>query len=238
MICDKLASEFWPGPVTLVLEKNNTVSDLITSGLQTVGIRIPKSNLAQSFILALGTPVAAPSANLFKKVSPTKASHVSDVFHQDDVFVIDDGPCEVGIESTIVKVTSDTLEILRPGLISASAFENIAREFNYSVIYTKNKDVSAPGMLEEHYCPVKPLNLIFADSFDEAKKLLLDNNTNWFELSELPEIAARELYQKMREACSSDLATCSIWIKSGIKNQESWKGILDRLKKASSKIYG
>ena len=237
-ICDKISKKFWPGPVTLVLEKNHLVSDLITSGLKTVGIRIPKSEIARKFISSLGHPVAAPSANLFKKVSPTQASHVSEVFKKEDVYVIDGGPCEVGIESTIVKVTKKNLEILRPGLVSAAEFQEIAAEFKYEVTYTKNKDVSAPGMLQEHYCPIKPLNLVFADSLDQASNKVGAEQTDWFELSSRPEIAARELYQKMREACLGSSPSCSIWFDSKLKDLEAWRGILDRLKKASTKIYG
>lgn len=235
-VCDDIVCRFWPGPVTLVLEKTDEVSDLITSGLQTVGIRIPRSKVARDFISQLGVPVAAPSANLFKKISPTCAKHVSDVFSSDDVFVLDDGPCEVGIESTIIKVSDHSLEVLRPGLISGSDFSDIAKTHNLAITYTKNTDIKAPGMLEEHYQPVKPLNVVCASTLDEAKIKLNDPSTYWFSLSDRPEIAARELYQKMREACENDFPTCSIWMEPSLFSDELWKGITDRLKKASSKF--
>ena len=235
-ICDELAKKFWPGPVTFVLEKLPAVSDLITSGLTTVGIRIPNSQVARNFIAELGIPVAAPSANLFKQISPTSAQHVRDVFSSDDVYVLDDGPCEVGIESTIIKVTSSSLEILRPGLISAIDLQEIANEFDYQIIHTKNTDVSAPGMLEEHYRPTKPMFVVAASSLSAAKNKLNQESTLWFNLSDRPELAARELYQKMREACDTNHSSCSLWIDEKHLSNEAWKGILDRLKKASTQF--
>lgn len=232
-ICDELAKSFWPGPVTLVLEKLPLVSDLITSGLTTVGIRIPRSQLARDFISALGVPVAAPSANLFKQISPTSAQHVREVFSSEDVFVLDDGPCDVGIESTIIKVTASSLEILRPGLISAIELEEIADRFNYEIIHSKNTEISAPGMLEEHYRPTKPMYVVAAKDFSQAKKKLILENTHWFQLSNQPELAARELYQKMREACENENSSCSLFINEKNLSNEAWKGIIDRLKKAS-----
>ena len=233
-ICDAIAEAFWPGPVTLVLEKKAIVSDLITSGLKTVGVRIPKSSVAIDFITQLGTPVAAPSANLFKKVSPTNAGHVREVFSSDDVFILDDGPCEIGIESTIIKVTDSALEILRPGLICSNELKEITNKFNYSIEYTNNTEIKAPGMLEEHYRPEKPMNVVCARNFEDAVKLLKNSQTFWFSLDSRPEIAARQLYQKMREACQNSATTCSIWIDLELLKRDDWKGILDRLKKAAS----
>ena len=235
-ICDVLAEKFWPGPLTLVLEKTLEVNNLITSGLKTVGIRIPRCEIARNFITALGVPVAAPSANLFKKISPTCAEHVRSVFSSDDVFVLDGGACEVGIESTIIKICDNRLEILRPGVISSIQLSEVADRFSYKVIYSESSEVQSAGMLSEHYQPVKPLNVVCSKSLEQAKKTLNRRDTYWFHLSDKPEVAARQLYQRMREACEENYESCSIWIHEDYENDDLWRGIFDRLKKAST-IY-
>ena len=161
---------------------------------------------------------------------------MSDVFSPDDVFVLDDEACEVGIESTIIKVNKGSLEILRPGLVSGSELQEIASKHGFNTVYTNNTDVRAPGMLEEHYMPTKPLQVVCSDSFDQAKEKYQNIETYWFTLSDRPEMAARELYQKMREACEMNHPDCSLWLNSNHLNDELWKGIIDRLKKASTRF--
>ena len=128
------------------------------------------------------------------------------------------------------------LEILRPGLVNKSAFSEIAEKHGLDVVHTSNTEIKSPGMLEEHYQPTKPLYVIVEDTLESAKKRAPETETHWFELNDRPEIAARELYQSMRKACDSETTTCSIWIKRSSVNEDTWRGILDRLKKASSRF--
>ena len=213
--------------------EENSVSDLITSGLPTVGIRIPKSNVAREFIQHLTSRWRA-SANLFKIIQPAP-NMCRTCFHQMMSLCLMMGR-EVGIESTIIKVNKGSLEILRPGLVSGSELQEIASKHGFNTVYTNNTDVRAPGMLEEHYMPTKPLQVVCSDSFDQAKEKYQNIETYWFTLSDRPEMAARELYQKMREACEMNHPDCSLWLNSNHLNDELWKGIIDRLKKASTRF--
>jgi L-threonylcarbamoyladenylate synthase len=124
-----LAKKFWPGPLTLVLPKASHVSEFITSGLPTVGVRIPKNQVTLDYIKALGSPIAAPSANKFGKTSPTCKEHVEREFDPTTIFILDDGPSSVGIESTIVKIEAlengaEQVTVLRPGIISLEEVKN------------------------------------------------------------------------------------------------------------------
>lgn len=148
---ERLARRFWPGPLTLVLKRHPRISLEITGGQETVAIRIPAHPAALMLLDAFGSGIAAPSANRFGKVSPTTAAHVRADLGMEVDFVLDGGPCAVGIESTIVDLSSDVPIILRPGGIAAT---DIERELG-SPVKTGNEksQVRAPGMLESHYAP-------------------------------------------------------------------------------------
>jgi L-threonylcarbamoyladenylate synthase len=122
-VCDILAEKFWPGPVTFILPKNNHISDKISSGLETVGIRMPNHPQTLELINKLGHPIAAPSANKFKKTSPTCAQDVEAEFQ--NIFVIDGGPCDIGIESTILGFDDSKISVYRPGMVTKSQIEEI-----------------------------------------------------------------------------------------------------------------
>lgn len=148
----QLAMKFWPGPLTLVLPAiiGGTVCDLARSGLQTVGLRCPAHSAARALIEALGRPVVAPSANRSGHVSPTRADHVlTDLGDRIDL-ILDGGPCEVGIESTILAVEGDAVTLLRAGAIPSEALEAfIGQPLQRAGI----GDIAAPGMLKSHYAP-------------------------------------------------------------------------------------
>ncbi len=114
----RLIDAFWPGPLTLVLPKQTAIPDLITAGLSTVAVRMPNHPVAQSLIREAGTPIAAPSANLFGYVSPTTAQHVADGLGNTVDLILDGGPCPIGVESTIVSLAGSQPELLRPGSIT------------------------------------------------------------------------------------------------------------------------
>lgn len=146
----QLAEKFWPGPLTLVLPKSKTVPDIVTSGLPTVGIRIPGNEIAIELIKASKCPIAAPSANRFGRISPTTATHVKKQLPNVD-YIIDGGKTTIGIESTIIKLTEHGFQVLRHGGITEEEIENIIPIDRNSQI----DKIAAPGMLKSHYSPGK-----------------------------------------------------------------------------------
>ncbi len=148
----KVAQRFWPGPLTMVLPKNNCVPEIVTSGLQTVGVRMPNNQIAIDLITSANCPIAAPSANKFGRISPTTAAHVRKQLPSVD-FIIDGGKTTVGIESTIIRFTKLGFQILRNGIITQEELEQVVPFDRFSPI----EALSAPGMLKSHYSPRKML---------------------------------------------------------------------------------
>lgn len=235
---DILASKFWPGPLTIILEKSSKVSDLITSGLPTVGIRMPNHPVALELIKNFGSPLAAPSANKFKKTSPTTSEHVRDEFGE-KVFVLEGGACNVGLESTILYLKEENsevlIEILRKGFIKYSEIEKILLDSGFSV---KKADVinsiMAPGNMKDHYMPKKPLVILNEGKTIGDIKIHFKTYAE-MTLSNLPEIAARQLYSQLRIAGegSEDII---IFKKQYWHSGELWEAIFDRLHKAASEV--
>ena len=156
----RLAKAFWPGPLTMVLERNPSVLDAVTGGQDTVALRIPSHPVMQRILQDFGRGLAAPSANRFGQVSPTTARHVCDGLVGSVRLVVDGGPCEVGIESTILAFEGDEVVILRPGGVTSEA---ITRVLGRRAMATVRGTVRAPGMLASHYAPTTPLELCSAD---------------------------------------------------------------------------
>ncbi|MDY0254760.1 MAG: L-threonylcarbamoyladenylate synthase, partial [Tenuifilaceae bacterium] len=148
----RLAEKFWPGPLTMVLPKSNIVPDIVTSGLPTVGIRMPSNEIALELIRTSDCPIAAPSANKFGRISPTTAAHVRKQIPNVD-YIIEGGKTTVGIESTIIKLTDKGFQILRNGIISQEELETVVPFDGETAI----EKLSAPGMLKSHYSPRKKL---------------------------------------------------------------------------------
>ena len=146
-----LAQRFWPGPLTLILPKAPRVPEAVTGGQPSVGLRVPAHPMALAMLRALGSGVAGPSANRFGKVSPTTAAHVRQDLGDDVDFILDGGPCEVGLESTIVSVLDETPVILRPGGVTREAIEEALGCTTPLVRYSS--EVRAPGLLSSHYAP-------------------------------------------------------------------------------------
>ena len=184
----KLLAAFWPGPFTLVLPKSLSVPDLATSGLGSVALRMPAHPVAQKLILEAGTPLAAPSANRFGRISPTRAEHVMSELGGRIAMVLDGGPCQVGVESTILQIFGDgRVRLLRPGGTPLSRIEEVlGRKLDPAELGVSSSAPgtevngpgaaqAAPGMLESHYAPRKPLILLPAPldqlSGDEVRAL-------------------------------------------------------------------
>ncbi len=158
----QLAKRFLPGPLTIVLPKKPIVPDVVTAGLPTVAIRMPKHQVALGLIEGAGVPVAAPSANRFGRPSPTTAEHVlADLQGRIDG-VLDAGPTPVGVESTVLDLTKEPPVILRPGGVSREALEEVLSVVSVRIVMTKEgaeKGLPSPGMMKRHYAPSVPVVL-------------------------------------------------------------------------------
>jgi len=230
-----LAHHFWPGPLTFIKKKQDIVSDLITSSLPSVGIRMPKHPLMLSIIDELQIPLAAPSANKFKATSPTSAQHVEDEFLS-QVAVVDGGNCEIGIESTIIEVISDKkILIYRPGMITLEHLQKILQptmwkdiDIEYAVSQV------APGQLKEHYRPKKPITLYLTPS---------EFNTLQGQSQIIPALpldvalAARTLYSSIRDTDNQEgNRNLELYFPKEQWIQSQWFPIRERLEKACSQI--
>lgn len=151
----QLAKAFWPGPLTLVLKKQPSVPDLVTGGKDTVAIRIPNHPLAISLLAGLDFPLAAPSANPFGAISPTTAAHVASYFEGNDLRVLDGGPCEKGIESTIIGFKGEQPIVYRLGAITIEQVVAIVGYIEVNSLHSGSAP-EAPGMLLSHYAPKVP----------------------------------------------------------------------------------
>lgn len=151
---EALMKAFWPGPLTLVLPKTDRVPDIVTSGLDTVGVRMPAHPLTQELLMRLGFPLAAPSANPFGYISPTTAKHVADQLGDRIPYILDGGPCNVGVESTILGREQGRWVLYRAGGVPVEAVEAVIGPLSTAPM--KVLPV-APGMIEGHYAPSKPL---------------------------------------------------------------------------------
>lgn len=154
----RLIEQFWPGPLTLVLPKRAEVPDLVTAGLPTVAVRMPAHPSAQALIREAGTPIAAPSANLFGSVSPTSAQHVLDGLGDQVDLILDGGLCPLGVESTIVSLAGAQPELLRPGGLPLSDIEAVIGPVARRV--RSDQPPLAPGQLARHYATRTPLTIL------------------------------------------------------------------------------
>ena len=211
---EALARTFWPGPLTLIVRRNAKVSDAVTGGQDTVGLRVPAHPSALAVLEAFGGGIAAPSANRFGKVSPTTAQHVKDELGDDVDFILDGGECSVGVESPIVDVTDVTPRLLRPGGLGREDIERVLGQ--PLVLATHATDVRAPGMLESHYAPRAGLWLVTAAQLHGEAQRRLETGARVVVLASdalevpsgvarlpVPDDAAgfaRVLYARLREA--------------------------------------
>ena len=199
----KLYKTFCPGPITFVLnkKKNSLLPNIATANLKTVAVRIPANKTLRKILKSLNFPLAIPSANKSTQISPVSARDVADEFGSSLKFILNGGICAIGLESTVVDLTSRA-KILRPGLINPS---DISKILNKKItIYKKSKAIKAPGMLKRHYSPGIPIKLnqkkaknneafiVFGKKYKKAKNIFnLSNNSNLKE-------AARNLYKTLR----------------------------------------
>jgi L-threonylcarbamoyladenylate synthase len=157
----ELAARFWPGPLTLVMPRSARVPDEVTAGLQTVAVRVPSHPVARALLAAAAVPIAAPSANLFSRPSPTSAAHVMEDLDGLVDIVLDAGPTSVGVESTVVDLTRQPPVVLRPGAITLAMLRDLLPSVSAlaPVALPPDSAMPSPGLLERHYSPRAPLTL-------------------------------------------------------------------------------
>jgi L-threonylcarbamoyladenylate synthase len=245
-----LGEKFWPGPLTMVLKKHKSVSDLITADLAEVGVRMPSHPIALEILRQTG-PLAAPSANKFGKTSPTRAEHVEQEF-LGRVAVVDGGACEIGIESTVLKLEENASEvhvfILRPGGVSQKDLQTVLSTLGKKLFFHKATSAAAPGQLENHYQPATPLVLADAGIHlnSDIHQLISQHlgaglarpDETWSFGNEGPAIVARRLYAEMRRQSEKNNTQNSksyifLELPWDFANEE-WDAPRDRLNKASS----
>ncbi|WP_123101784.1 L-threonylcarbamoyladenylate synthase [Acidithiobacillus sulfuriphilus] len=239
-----LARRCWPGPLTLILRRACRVPDIVTGGQDTVGLRVPDHPLALALIEASGGGIAAPSANRFGRVSPTTAAHVREELGAAMDFILDGGPCRVGIESTILDLSGHQPRLLRPGAITIAGIEAVLGQ---PIAQPGSHAPRAPGMLRSHYAPKTPVCLVPAAHLEaEARRRLAQGQrvaALTMSATLLPEAClrqdmpthqtgwARELYARLR-AVDAQGSDCILIEEPPIG--ADWQAVRDRLERAAS----
>lgn len=246
ILAEKLTERFWPGPLTVVVPKAEHIPDIVTAGGSTVAIRCPAHAVARAIIKAVGQPLAAPSANRSTSLSPTLASHVISAFDGDVDGILDAGPCEVGIESTVVDCTGTHPKILRPGSITAA--EIISAVGPVAETAPSVGPARSPGQMRKHYSPKTPLVLVDTPqaAFDKcladqsrgvkSKSLGMSDGVSMadFQLPDTPQAYAARLYSLLHDIDARD--DVDRLIVELPPNTPEWAALRDRLYKAAGVI--
>jgi L-threonylcarbamoyladenylate synthase len=235
----RLAARFWPGPLTLIVKRSAKAKDFVTGAQDSVGLRVPSHPVAQALLREFGSGVAAPSANLFGKVSPTTAAHVREDLRQQVDLVLEGGASEVGIESTIVDLSGARAVLLRPGGISKAQLEDVLQA------NVEEKNSASPrhsGGLERHYAPRTPALLVAPHQLDSeiakrqgAVAVLAFSRPDerveyWIRLPREPRAYAQRLYAALREL---DTAQCETILIETPPETAEWTAVRDRLSRAT-----
>jgi L-threonylcarbamoyladenylate synthase len=237
-----LIERYWPGPLTIVLLKEEDIPDIVTAGLSTVAIRMPNHPMALSLINESGCPIAAPSANPFSYLSPTTAEHVREQLGDQVDLILDGGPCEVGVESTILSFSEETPKLLRPGGIPLEEIESIIGRVE--ILSENGEKPSAPGMIPKHYAPRTPILLdwseknlcIFKDknigllAFQEPVNNLKFSSVEVLSKKRDMREAAANLFAAIRRLDALDL---DLILAESIPEVGLGRAIMDRLRRAS-----
>ena len=251
-IAEKLAKSFWPGPLTIVLARSEKIPEIVTAGGETVGIRWPSHPFIQAVIRECGFPLAAPSANLSERVSPTNAEHVRQQLGGKIPLIVDGGQSQVGIESTVFDLTVSPPKILRPGMIQAESLAAVCGEIQNpeSRIQNPESALRSPGLLQKHYSPkAKLLVLNWHDDASLCSQLstfnLQPSTTHVIAHTKIPavehfadvsvmphdaEAFARAIYAELHRC---DEAGAKLIVVEAPPDLPEWSGIADRLRRAS-----
>jgi L-threonylcarbamoyladenylate synthase len=240
----KLAQKFMPGPLTLLLEKKDVISDLVTAGSSLVAVRIPAHEMALQLLKHLDFPLAAPSANPFGYISPTNAQHVADQLGDKIDYILDGGQCNIGLESTILGLENDTITVYRKGGLSIEKIKSVVGN-KIEIKQHSTSNPAAPGMLLTHYAPktkvviaqpgeyaIKYGNNIGVISFSKAQEyvdiknqIILSSSNNYSE-------AARNLFSGMRHLDALNLDTIVVYL---LPDEDLGMAINDKLNRAAAK---
>jgi L-threonylcarbamoyladenylate synthase len=241
----RLATKFWPGPLTMVLPRSENVHDLITGGQDTVAVRVPSHPIAKQLINAFGGGIAAPSANRYGRISPTRADHVRDEMGEAVSIILDGGESKFGLESTIVACVGNTVQLLRPGAISAMQLHAVVGDL---LTVGDRQSPRVPGSTLAHYAPATPLAIVPTDEIDNqaaqlseggrriavlAQRLPLKSlpSVTWINAGKRPNSYAHDLYANLR---TLDKAGCEQILVQDVPQDERWEAIRDRLARAAS----
>jgi len=240
-----LAERFWPGPLTLVLPRAETVHPLITGGQDTVAVRIPAHPMAQQLLTAFGGGIAAPSANRYGRISPTRAEHVRDEFGNSIRVILDGGECKLGLESTIVACLDGAVRLLRPGAVTLSQLQRVVGEVLVDATSTAPR---VPGNQRSHYAPATPLSIVAADNLENEVASMGDSGLRvavlamrpplgtyplltWINAGQRSEAYAHALYANLR---TLDKANCARILVQEVPADERWDAVRDRLQRAAA----
>jgi L-threonylcarbamoyladenylate synthase len=243
----RIAERFWPGPLTLILRRAQGVSDAVTGGQDTIGLRVPAHPVALALLKAFGGGIAAPSANRFGRISPTSAAHVLAEFGHSLPCVIDGGRCEIGLESTILDLSAGSPRVLRPGAITPAALNQI---LNTEFATNSDNVPRVPGSLASHYAPDTPLRLLPRAELKAAALALLQRGQTVTVVSShpaeihqsachwlmMPDNAAQygqSLYALLRDI---DKSACDYILIELPPAQMQWDAVNDRLRRAAGKL--
>lgn len=243
----RLAAHFWPGPLTLVLRRSSRVPDLISGGLDTIGIRVPSHPVAKQLLRAFKGGIAAPSANRFGRISPTSAAHVREELGTGPDLILDGGPCQVGVKSTIVSLAGQRPLLLRPGSIGVSALQDVLGE-ELCPADENDAQLRAPGRLAVHYAPSTPAVLLpsaqliasqtaYGDDvallcLEETAAALVGSRCHCQHVANDPPAYGQRLYALLRQLDSGRFRLILI---EEPPATEPWQAINDRLRRATSK---
>jgi L-threonylcarbamoyladenylate synthase len=243
----RLAEAFWPGPLTMILKKQPSVSDLVTGQQDTVGLRMPNHPVALAVLRAFGGGVAAPSANRFGRISPTTAAAVREELGEAVALVLEGGQCDVGVESTIVDVSGEQPVVLRPGMISVAELEAVLG----TPVWMRQQDSPrVSGSLESHYAPVTRTVLVererlvgFLQNLSSADLpvVVLGYSSlsvavpgvTWVKMSAEPRQYAHDLYWQLREMDKRQFSQIVI---EAVPSGVAWDAVRDRLGRASFSV--
>jgi L-threonylcarbamoyladenylate synthase len=243
----RLAERFWPGPMTLVMPRATNVHDIVTGGQDTVAIRVPSHPMAQQLLTAFGGGIAAPSANRYGRLSPTRAEHVRDELGDVVRMVLDGGESQIGLESTIVACEGDKVRLLRPGAVTAAQLREVVPDL---IIGADMFSSRVPGSLPSHYAPTTPMSVVPSGEIDAqaaaassggtriavlAQRLPLKSHAyvTWVNAGRRPEQYAHDLYANLR---ALDTAGCQQILVQDVPEGERWDAVRDRLMRAATRV--
>lgn len=229
-LAQRLAERFWPGPLTIVVPKHPDLPSEVTGGLDTVAVRMPDHGVALALIAMAGTPIAAPSANRYMQLSPTKMEHICREVAVAAVIGLDGGPSQVGVESTVVDVTCDPPRLLRPGGISRGQLQAaLGAPLAGAPATGPNR---SPGMASRHYAPVSPLVLVAAlEAGQSGLGFGVSEGPHQVRMPDDPAAYAASLYDALH---ALDRSTDVLYVVQPPDTPE-WEAVWDRLRRASAK---